>query len=212
MKKHLIVLAFIIAINSFESHAQRVVEQIMGTQQSYSPLFGNEAANLSVMFVMSYSPGLKDSVFSVVFEVNATKTQSQGGAVSFGVFGRNLAGSASSYYSIDRKKGNLIFDYNKFDTVVRYFNQIVDYTKQNYGRNRILMYSMDNFKISMEIFYRGGDDPKLAYDRFYYLSIDDATFRLKQDQFLDLTKGTINEIKSSWDEYNTSKLLPALKY
>lgn len=214
MKNYPLIFVLLFSFYSNGAKSQKVVEQLIGTQQSYSPLFGNEAADLSVMFVMGYDLNLKDTFFYVVFDVNSAKTQSQGGAVSVGVFGKNLAGSGTSYYSIERAKGSLIFDKAKFDTAVRYFNELAAYAERNYGRSRIVMYSMDNFKLSMEIYYKGGEglDAKNAYDRFYYLSIDDATFRLKQNQFLDLTNNTINEIKKAWETYNTSKLLPMMKY
>jgi hypothetical protein len=212
MKKYPLIFTLLFALFTISSKGQKVVEQLIGTQQSYSPLFGSEAADLSIMFAMAYDLKTMDTAFYVIFEVNAAKTQNQGGAVSVGVFGKNLAGAGTSYYSIERTKGTLIFDYNKFDTVVRYFNEVAEYTQRNYGRSRILMYSMDNFKISMEIIYRGGNDANTAYDRFYYLSIDNSTFKLKQNQFLDLTKNTINEMKKAWDTYNTNKMLPMMKY
>ena len=207
--KYLKIL-IIISLIPFLSFGQKVVEQIYRTSDSYSPLFGNNSAALQVLFTMTYDVGFKDSVFNVVFEVQENKTIKQGGSLGGGVFAGRLAVSGNSFYSIDRKAGLLVLDYKSLDTLSNYCNALAEYSKQNYGRNRIVFYSIGILRISMEINYI--KEQEKPFDRKFYLSIDDATFKLSESEFLKFNESTIQFIKMAWDEYLRTKNLPMPMY
>ncbi|MCC6760910.1 MAG: hypothetical protein IT252_06815 [Chitinophagaceae bacterium] len=197
---------------SCSAKGQRIVEELIRINDNYSPLFGNKSTDVEIMFVMSYEHLKSDTVFNVVFQLNQIETEKQGESFSTGVFGRNFAFSSSRYYSFERNEGSLTLNYQELDTILNSFNKMFEFTKQAHGRNRIVTYSFKNLKLSVEVNYVGGVDPSNAYKSFFYLSIDDATFRLSKSQFFKLTQKTIFELKKIWDDWLQNRLLPVPIY
>lgn len=207
-----IILTLFVTLMCMNVNSQKVVEQIIRSSEKYNPLFGSQSAALEIMYILSYDAQKRDSALNVVFQVKQEESKAQGGAVSAGVFGGRLAGAGSSYYTIERSEGTLIFNHQEFDSVATFFNSLIEQTKKNYGRNRIIMYSLKNFKLSLEINYKGGNDPEFAFERFLYLSVDNATFKLTESQFKDLTQNTINEIRKAWETWLQFRTLPMPMY
>jgi len=198
---------------SINASSQKVVEQLFKTSDKYAPFLGNSSAFIDVIFTLAYDLDKRDSTLNVVFQVNQTNTVSQGGSVAGGVFAGRLAVSGSTYYTLDKKDGLRILGYESFDTLAKYCHSMLEYAKQKFGRNRIVMYSMGNIKLSMEItFVKNTATDFSDFVRKFYISIDDATFKLSQEDFEKFTINTIDVIKSYWDSYNSSKLLPMPLY
>lgn len=136
MKVFLTLFVTMICMNV---NSQKVVEQIIRSSEEYNPLFGSQSAALEIMYILSYDAQKGDSALNVVFQVKQQESKAQGGAVSAGIFGGRLAGAGSSYYTIERSEGTLVLDHLEFDSVATYFNSLLEQTKKNYGRNRIIM-------------------------------------------------------------------------
>ncbi|QGW29110.1 hypothetical protein [Phnomibacter ginsenosidimutans] len=206
------ILTILVSLIFFNGNGQRIVEELIRINDNYSPLFGNKSTDVDIMFVMSYEHLKSDTVFNVVFQLNQLETEKQGESFSTGIFGRSIGFASSSYYSSERNKGHLTLNYQELDTLLTSFNKMYEFTKQTYGRNRIVTYSFKNLKLSVEVNYVGGVDPTGAFKSFFYLSIDDATFRLSTSQFFKLTQKTISELKKIWDDWLQNRLLPVPIY
>lgn len=191
MKQLIIVLLLPLFASS-----QTISEHLIEYNNSYSPLFGKERANLKVTFEMIHNE-LKDTSFYVLVDIGQSKMKVDG-VLYNGSIESALGLSSNVAMSYKNSEGYSLLDRKTLDSLITAFDKFLKISKGVKGFNQTVYNKTNKIVLSLELFAER-TEPKWTKKNFFIL-IDESSFKLSEDEFEQLADN-LKAIKTTWDTF-----------
>jgi hypothetical protein len=183
--------------------SQTISQHLMEYNNSYSPLFGKDRANLKVTFEMIHVD-FKDTTFYVFVDIGQSKMKVEG--VLFNGSIENALGLYSNIsMSLKNSEGYCLLDRNSLDSIITSFDNFLKISKGPKGFNQTVYSKINKIVLSLELFAER-TEPSWTKKNFFIL-IDESSFKLSENEFEQLADN-FKAIRTSWDTFlSTHKIV-----
>ena len=208
----------IIALFPLFGYSQIITEHLIQESKVYNPLFSKEKGNIKIRLDMTYTYPKSDTVFNCVIDISERKIKLEGvsnsanisGAISsyndYGILGgiAALGFGSNRSYSYNNTKGVAVLDYKTFDTLLKNVSIIREFTKFNKGIPKTLIFKSGKVLLGLDMKLIKDETLGFILENFYYIQVDDSTYKLSEAEFKEMTGGILIEVQKIWDIYNSS--------
>lgn len=179
-----------------QSDAQIINKHLIEYTKSYNPLFGKERSNIKITYDMAINK--KDTIFGVLVDIGQTKVKTDGYISSGSFFGNYLGFSTSYSMSLRRTDGFAFLNKPSLDSILTFFDYFISQAKDKKDYNKTISMQID--KINFWVDLAADSEDKTYTKKSFFIQIDESTFKLNEDEFLDL-RNNFETIKDSWEYY-----------
>lgn len=177
MKKNCLSLALFIL--PFILLSQNIAETIYKIEKSYTPIFSKNEAFIEMRLIKTYTKGQNDFDFAFTVRVITKSAEVVGGASSFAISRYAWAAGASEAYVLNKEDKFISLSPAQLKELKDGGNEVYLYTKQSTVEH-VCAYTVDKLTLGAE--YVPGSQP------YYFFAIEDAVFKMTEQDFLDLVK------------------------
>lgn len=187
----LLLLALCLSVS-----AQTVSESLRSLKKKKSMLFSKKAAVLSIDLIRTYDLGATDTTHNLTVAVDSKEIELESVSIGSFVLGGNGAVAASGQYSFSEDQGGVSLNKDQLVQMFECINNVYRFVG-----TRSASSSKNNAVATCgvgDITLGGEYAPKaLTKTKRYYFKVGDATFEMKDPEFLEITK-FIQDAKNAW--------------
>lgn len=173
--KFLVVLS-ILPVSLF---SQNIAETIYKIEKSYTPILSKNEAFIEMRLLKAYTKGKEDTTYSFTVRVVTKSAEAVGGASSFAFSRYAWAAGANEAYVYNKEDKFITLTPAQLKELKDGGNEVYLHTKQSTVEH-VCTYSVDKLTLGAELV--PGSQP------YYFFAIEDAIFKMTEQDFLDLVK------------------------